>query len=220
MRSGVGVVSPGVVSAPRSHRRRRHVRRCAVLEEGPELGAMGGCVVCAAAEGRGTQGASRWFSGLLTGIINYLASSQQKQQIIEQNGGRRRSSAPASLLRPSPNAAHGAGFGLARTVALAHLGSGTLPRTGAVPGPCLEMANMEQSTTAALLLLIKNPRHQAAQHKTALLLRVATHQCRCVHVRSRLSTSRRCGFDCSRAIEGAGARHEDSDETQDHTPVA
>jgi hypothetical protein len=50
---------------------------------------MGGCVVCAAAEGRGTQGASRWFAGLLTGIINYLASSQQKQQIIEQNGGRR-----------------------------------------------------------------------------------------------------------------------------------
>ena len=89
MRCGVGVVSPGVVSAPRSHRRRRHVRRCAVLEEGPELGAMGGCVVCAAAEGRGTQGASRWFAGLLTGIINYLASSQQKQQIIEQNGGRR-----------------------------------------------------------------------------------------------------------------------------------
>ena len=67
-----------------------------------------------------------------------------------------RSSAPASLLRPSQNAAHGAGFGLARTVALAHLGSGTPPRTGAVPGPCLEMANMEQSTTAALLLLIKN----------------------------------------------------------------
>ena len=89
-----------------------------------------------------------------------------------------------------------------------------------VPGLCLEMANMEQFTTAALLLLIENPRHQAAQHKTALLLRVATQQCRCVHVRSRLSTSRRCGFDCSRAIEGAGARHEDSDETQDHTPVA
>ena len=54
-------------------------------------------------------------------------------------------------------------------------------------GPCLEMVNMEQSTTAALLLLIKNLRHQAAQHKTVLLLRVATHQCRCVHVRSRLS---------------------------------
>ena len=62
MRSGVGVVSLGVVSAPRSHRRRRHVRRCAVLEEGPELGAMGGCVVCAAAEGRGARGGG---SGLL-----------------------------------------------------------------------------------------------------------------------------------------------------------
>ena len=81
MRCGVGVVSPGVVSAPRSsHRRRRHVRRCAVLEEGPELGVMGGCVVCAAAEGRGTQGASRWFAGLLTGIINYLAGSKQNNK--------------------------------------------------------------------------------------------------------------------------------------------
>ena len=129
-----------------------------------------------------------------------------------------RSSAPASLLRPSKNAAHCAGFGLVRAAALAHLGSGTPPRTGAVLGPCLEMANMEQSTTAALLLLIKNPRHQAAQHKTALLLRVATQQCSCVHVRSRLSTSRRCGFDCSRAIEGAGARHEDSDEKHKTTP--
>lgn len=80
MRSGVGVVGLSVVSAPRSHRRRRHVRRCAVLEEGPELGVMGGCVVCAAAEGRGTQGASRWFAGLLTGIINYLAGSKQNNK--------------------------------------------------------------------------------------------------------------------------------------------
>ena len=62
MRCGVGVVSPGVVSAPRSHRRRRHVRRCAVLEEGPELVPMGGCIVFAAAEGRG---ARKGGSGLL-----------------------------------------------------------------------------------------------------------------------------------------------------------
>jgi hypothetical protein len=41
---------------------------------------MGGCVVCAAAEGRGSQGASRWFAGLLTGVINYLASSKQNNK--------------------------------------------------------------------------------------------------------------------------------------------
>ena len=110
---------------------RRHVRRCAVLEEGPELGAMGGCVICAATGGRGTRGASRWFAGLLTGIIIYLASSQQKQQIIEQNGGRRAfERAHQSFTHPPKRSA------LRWFRSRANLGSETLPRTGAGSRGC------------------------------------------------------------------------------------
>ena len=73
MRCGVGVVSPGVVSAPpRSHRRRRHVRRCC-SRRGAGTGSDGrlrSFVQPPRAVVR--EGASRWFAGLLTDMIKII----------------------------------------------------------------------------------------------------------------------------------------------------